>query len=1036
MSASASTVIALLLTVLTLTVTVSGLAGSLGRLETRALQASWSGVALTRTLLSVQGSYDADGFADQDRSVRATLQPAVSSVGGRLVQLNETVGYGVVGGPGSTVTFASVDEPSRLPLVAGSAPAEDETGLTVVAPAATAKRLGWRVGDRVRLRSRLESSTVTATVVGLWETQPTDPLASLLDDGIASAPGAEEAAATGLQDRGMLLVAPGAFGRVATSASSARWVAVPDLPAIEPDRLGTSAARVREAMRGLEMLPGTGWQSGLDVSSDLPELLDQREAALVSFRSVVLVPAVLLVALGVVSLLVVGALFAASRLREEQLLRARGATAWQLARGTVAEALSLGAVAALLGPPLAWLVLGRALPVGLDLQTWVASGVVGLVSAAALTVPALARARWGDLGEGAQRRSQHLAGVVTLAGALVVLALAGLAAVQLRGDSGASEVTGQHVDAAFVSAPTLVLLGCCLVLMVAVIPVAWALSTLSGRLRGLVLHLGAATVLRGVTTTAPVVLVVAMATATVWFAGIQRASHDEARSNRAAYLTGADVAVVAPPSARRPDPLTERDVLDGGHGIDHAMAVRRSSSLVEGVEVEGLVADLAARDGTTLDAQRFAWALSPATLARLISRPWAEDDAGTAAGVGVGGDDTAISLTLATRGGQARSADLLLAARDGGVLTVPAEVRGRRVEFRPDHPLPARLRLVGARFEFIPSARCSSGGSRSLIGVSALRVGSTVDPAPEQRWVNLDRPAPPVERLRVRGCGSRLGQPLVLATVGFDDEWTPPPAVVPAVVTDGLAEGARVAVGDTLTSAAAGTSMTLRIVGVVPYLPTVPEGREGILVDAGTVDPAVALATGDDRPSEWWVVTRPDGRASAATYLRAHLPGSTVNTVDERVWALRDDPATGGGGLATVLACTAAAALVVGAVMVCATALLRRHDREVQAAALRGMGASGRQGAGLVSWDYALTTGLATVVGVAAGVLTAAVSLRALSRSPSGLPLVPPPPLDLPWQPLAAGLVGLVVVPLVFVLALSRREMRRALATMHAEEAR
>jgi hypothetical protein len=241
---------------------------------------------------------------------------------------------------------------------------------------------------------------------------------------------------------------------------------------------------------------------------------------------------------------------------------------------------------------------------------------------------------------------------------------------------------------------------------------------------------------------------------------------------------------------------------------------------------------------------------------------------------------------------------------------------------------------------------------------------------------------------------------------------------VPVAVTEDLVEQAALEVGSVFDLRVADVSATLRVVATLPALPTVPEGRAGVLLDSATLleQAPDAVVT----PGEWWLAVE-DGyvdEVAAALGERPDLAGRVL-TRDGALQRLAADPGTGGAALADVMAITAVGAALVGGVFLTAVVVLRRRERESQAAALRALGASEREVTMTLATEYTLATGGGVLAGVVAGVVTAGVALRATALGSGGRPLVPAPELHVPWAAMLPLLALLLLVPVTVLLVLA-----------------
>jgi hypothetical protein len=126
---------------------------------------------------------------------------------------------------------------------------------------------------------------------------------------------------------------------------------VPSLAEVRSGELADLAARTRTLPSVLGAGPPGG--PGYQVESSVADLLHQVDWALLVSRSTLLIPALQLVVLAVYTLMLVARLLAEHRRVEVTLMRARGASARQIAALAVGEGLLLSAPSAVAAPFLA-----------------------------------------------------------------------------------------------------------------------------------------------------------------------------------------------------------------------------------------------------------------------------------------------------------------------------------------------------------------------------------------------------------------------------------------------------------------------------------------------------------------------------------------------------------------------------------------------------------------------------------------------------------------------------------------------------------
>lgn len=251
----------------------------------------------------------------------------------------------------------------------------------------------------------------------------------------------------------------------------------------------------------------------------------------------------------------------------------------------------------------------------------------------------------------------------------------------------------------------------------------------------------------------------------------------------------------------------------------------------------------------------------------------------------------------------------------------------------------------------------------------------------------------------------------------------PADPVVPVALTDDLADAAALEVGSDVELTVGDTRAVLRVVGTLPLVPTVAEGRAGVLVDVDVLD-ARAPGALDDAPDEWWLAADRTSDAEAALADRPDL-AAEVLTRDGMLARLAADPGTGGAALADVMTVTATGALLIGAVLLVSVVVLRRRERDQQTRFLRALGASERDVTTTLTTEYTLATGGGIVAGVVAGLVTASVALQATALGSGGRPLVPAAELVVPWGWTLLLLAVLLVMPMLALLGPARFGRRR-----------
>jgi putative ABC transport system permease protein len=336
-------------------------------------------------------------------------------------------------------------------------------------------------------------------------------------------------------------------GEVSVNAQ-VTWVYPLNLGAVTANNAGGLIQAVNKAAgQGETIFNGpTGTGAGLSVTSGVTQSIATFETTEQQVTSILSLLFVSLAVLGVVVLLLCTQLVIDRREEEFTIMRARGATRWQLGWLTLRGGLLTAVPAALAGIALAIVITpggGNSLAWGLA----IGSGLAGLLGPAALAArrdPTGHRAgggRWAFRG-GALRKVAGLRRL-TVELALTGLAVAGLIVLRQQGLSASGSVNGLAS-----AGPVLVAVPAAII-MVRLCPVVlgW-LMRVAGRSRGVVAFVGLA---RGAQRAAGALLPVfalVLALAVVAFGGTVRAAVSRGQEAASWQLTGADAAVGSPGS--------------------------------------------------------------------------------------------------------------------------------------------------------------------------------------------------------------------------------------------------------------------------------------------------------------------------------------------------------------------------------------------------------------------------------------------------------------------------------------------------------
>jgi hypothetical protein len=540
-------------------------------------------------LSSVGTARQAAGYSE---AIRTTLRQAWPGVGYQLesalwanpIQLSLSVT--------ATLTATVTIEPawlegfsSQATLIAGAWPGPPPHGgpLPVALPAAVASRLHLKVGSVLKGTSQPSGAPASLRVTGLFQANDPESLYWTLDllpiSGISARSFPIKYANSGIEgsvvEYGPAVVNPAAFqGDLAATQGS--WFVLPQASALARTNIPVLAANTSAAVSQLnEALP-----EGLAVNSGLPQLLAGMASDIVLARSLFTIAALQLLLVAGAGLVLAARLLASLREEESALLRARGATRWQVAQPVLAEAVVLGAgggLAGVLAGSRLTGVLARQGGLGhlrLDGYTggitplaWLSALAVLVLCIVVMTWPAL-RALTPDAARHRRGRQAWLAGAAGAGGDLALVALAAVAVWELRGYSAVAHPAAGPlgIDPVVAVAPALALAG------VALIPLRGLplLARVADKATDYERRLAAAMVSwqiarRPIRQAGPALLVV-VATATTTLALAGYASWQQSAADQAAFAVGSDVRLDSAAAL----PLSEAGTVAGAPGVTAA----------------------------------------------------------------------------------------------------------------------------------------------------------------------------------------------------------------------------------------------------------------------------------------------------------------------------------------------------------------------------------------------------------------------------------------------------------------------------------
>jgi hypothetical protein len=944
-------------------------------------------------------------------------------------------------------------------LLTGHWPGPPAAGQPIPAalPATAAALLQVKPGDVIQMRDRDSNTLVRFTITGLYRPRATTGAGSaywqLNDVGFAGA-----ATSGGFTEYGPLTVNPAAFGG-SLAVGAAAWLAQPDTPAIAESQLNRVASRLSALITSLQSgdsLPA------LNPVTSLPGVLTRTASNLGVARSLLAICAVLIVLLAAAALLLVARLLAGAREGEVAMLAARGATRWQLARLTLAEAMPLS-VAASAGGGLAGVWLARlaagagSVPFGTALNlAWptalvVAAGavVIVLVPAVRTVNPGAVRARRG--------RAAAAAGISRAGADVGLVALAVLAGLELRRYSAGSAGPGSGAfgaDPVLVLAPALALAGGTTAAL-RLLPLAAKLGDrLAGRGRRLTAALASWQISRQSVRQGGAALLVVLAVATGALAIAQRQSWIGSAHDQAAFTAGADVRV------EPAEPLTpgQSGQLSRAPGVTAAMpaasypAANGSGEILAVNAGHAAAATLLRADQAPQPTAGLLRRISPAGPAPGLALPGRPAGIRLAAAIGPASlalDPVEVTVTAGDPDGDVYQLDAGSLPADGHLHTLTAAVPGgtaiyplRVIAIAASYQLPARRAAASALFTVDRLTTTGAGAAAAMPGTdlrswraaassAQLVTIRATSPGPAGRTgAPAVKPSAPQTSGSARtvnfGAGFGQGQAIEagLPPVPITGAVTLTAPIVAAGAVPGLATRAfltanRSHVGSIVESSVAGVTMGVKIVAVTSSWPTVSDPGGALIIDLGTVQNILA-AEGQPpaEPSQWWLDT---SSGSAPPGLAAHLlPGTTMTTATGLASDLLGDPVSAVPQRALLAVAVTAVLLAITGFCVSIAAGVRQ--RRAETALLAALGVPSGAAAGQLGLEKLLLSVPAALAGLALGVVLAELLVPALTLTTSAAHPVPPVLIHFGW-PQTLGLVACVaVIPvLAAVLAMARR---------------
>lgn len=938
------------------------------------------------------------------RAIAAALQPAESAVreGGASRTFSAPAGTG----EDSLVEFMAAEGlADEATLVAGTWPAEPADAaapIPVALPVGAAEGLGLGVGQEAVVSSRFAARDVRVQVAGTFRLLP-EASAFEADDGLLREGTSESG---GFTTYGPFVVnLPTLLDRIEPQDATLRWWGAMATDTLDPDDLD----RIAVGVSALAADPV------LDVDTGLATLLEDTRRDATQFGSTSAVALLQLLVVAVAALLLVGGALADDRRSQAALLRSRGAGAGSVALLAAGEAALFALPAAVLGPPLAVLLvtsIGRLPPpvgAGLDMPaiipgvSWAAAAgavvvcVIGLAISAALSARSLVAAR-------ARQTRPSVAAALQAGGDVVLIALATVAVVQLR-----RRDPSLGLDASLIMAPALGLVAVLAVGLRLLSRVLALLDVVAARWRGALPALGVRAAARRRGAAMRMVALPVLAVSTGVLALTTGASLQTALAERAAHVVGADLrGDVAGGSA------TQVDALDG---IAAATAVWSAPIPAAGDLPAGRFVAVDAETAGQVVALRSdlaegSWTASLAQLAAL--RPdvpaVAVPDGAAAVVARIRGDaDLAqdVRLTLVLRDGDGlyhRVAAPLGPGQARAALPAGIGWAVAGIEVATAHgdaaSEPLSLVIEGLQTDEGPELDVPAGWRWQEIAVRDVIVAAEVADLPSSQRRDGDL-------LAVRLTGPRTsGRPAAVPVLRVGP---PPPAdTAPVGVLASAALQRRLGGEDQIVVRVRDlpTPLQAQVVGTIDAFPPNAPGGDLVLADLPTIAALAFAADGRAVPAEQLLMAVEAADPDVADDVRA--TGLLVRAPLDRAAILaraRLDPLA--ASLLAGLSLTACGAGIAGAVGFGVGARTVWRSRRVEFSALRAMGLTSGQLRRSLLVEHGLLLGYAMVAGLGAGVVLG------IAFVPASLPVgILAARVVVPW-----GAVALFVVLLAGLVA-------------------
>ncbi|WP_328424999.1 ABC transporter permease [Micromonospora sp. NBC_00389] len=980
-------------------------------------------------LVNGSGGRDAAEFATRDKAVRDEFADGLAGVPVTVAAARYGTGRELTGDLGSVPrtgdepVFANLatleDLAAHAELTSGAWPRPGANPIQVSLPERVATALGLTTGEPIPVRDRSIERASQVVLAGTW--RPRDPAEAYW----LLAPGVGAGSAGSATSYGPFVLDPADFAATFPGSVSASWLAEPDLAGVDAADLPAVRTAMTAAATAVPEAANLG-ASGQTLTR-MDRLLDRMARADLVGRSALATPLLLILVLGGYALVLVAALLHEDRRAQTALLRARGAARRQLAGLAAREAALVVAPAALLGPLIAVEALRYVRPGGAaELSTaggnttlvWAAAAATAAGCLVAMVAPTLRGSGTYVADMAARSRPNRAASVQRASVDLVLVALALLAWVQLRRYASPLAGSGGRlgIDPLLIAAPTLgVLAGAVLALRV-LPPLTrfaerfvdrrpWTATMLGMWQAGRRPHAGP-------------VLLLALAVGGSTLAWSLISTGERSQAEQAGHTVGADLRVTERAGSGPPTRVGQLAALPG---VERALPVWRDEVRVgrKDLPVTVIGLDAASAAGVVRLGDQLADEPVPQLYQQMVRAR------GAPAGVELPADAREITGTVrtpvegATRPLQI-AVTLLVTSSDGLALRLPvadADSDGRITPFTVRLPdvNGARLRLAG--FEADGGPAVGTSYRLQVDGLAVVGADGTTRPAGlTGDWVMVagdERPSP----VRTTATGFSEFHPVALIPGGQfayqpDTRFAIVPAgqspAIPVLMTPQVRDTLSLGIGDTINLTLSGATLPVKLVGEVTAVPATT--GEGILLDLPAAVDALIRSGGIVRPvPEWWIGT---DDATAAARAASELPAVTVLAREAVIESSAEDPYWRGSRTGMLAAALGAVLLALVGLMVDVWATARRRLSEF--AVLHTLGATPRLLARALLAEQTFLAGIGVGVGLLLGAAVGATMAPLVILTPAAGRPVPPATFELPWVPIGATAVGLLLAALAF----------------------